>query len=156
MSAADAPAAAPVADAAVPEKVPLTQRLYARMTSKSPQKALEAFRSMPVAVNVQVCSQTQYDALDAATKAKYRSFHELFIPEKDARRYCRIVRKAREHIQAMRATEALMGPIHESTRFSPHPTLAAYWSAEAGLDILFDDLKELHDDLAEELLTVHE
>ena len=119
---------------ATPEKVPQSKRLYARLTTEPSAENIGVFRRTLTLVNVQVCTQKQYDALDAATKATYRSFHDLELRE-EARHYCRKMREMQDLLAQM--------------RLSPKK------STKTALLSRFDAMHELHDDVAEELLTVH-
>lgn len=119
---------------ATPEKICRSKQLYARLTKDPTAKDVITFRRTLTLVNVQVCPQKRYDALDPATKATYRSFYDLELVE-EARRYFRKMREMQGLIAQMRA--------------EPRK------STKAALLALFRSMEELHDDVAEELLTVH-
>jgi hypothetical protein len=124
-----------------------SQRFYARLTKEPDVGTFQAYRHRRILSNVEVCTQVEYSRLDAATQATFKSFYDLGFSEKETQHYSRKLRKGAEHIMKMRESQVLVGPLYEVSRFSAHPVVSAYWTAESALDELFDDLRELHEEL---------
>lgn len=166
MPSASVAAAAPAAGAgASTRKSTVTlesRRFYARLSKEADVKNVQAYRHRRILHGVEVCTQVEYSRLDAATQATFTSFYDLGFSEKEAQRYRRTLRKGTERIMEMRASQVPVGPLWDTSNTKcagsslkggrdKAPRFSAYWTAQSALVVLLDDLRDLHEELAEDL-----